>query len=483
MSGDDVVALNPRLGSLRAVVHVVVAVLIGMLVVSAVVTGAARATVAAAQRTLSDEVLPARQATSDLVTAYVNQETGHRGFLLTGDPVFLEPYDQGRAAADGLQSRLADLLSDDAEGLALLEDVQAAGERWQRTVAEPGNAVRGAGPLADAEARSLAVDGKAQFDALRGRVTALEDRTVELTTAQLARIRGAQSLANVIAISAAVLAVAVGLGTWLFLRRRLTRPLQRLLTDVRVVADGDYDHRIDRRGPQELSLLADAVDRMRVSVVASGRERVAAQHELTLRQEHDRMAADLHDLTIQRVFGLGLRLASAGLRHPQLAPVADPLIEETDRIIRELRTVIFELSRHGSDSGETLRGATIGVVEGGVRALGFTPSLEFSGPVDTLVPDETAVEVLAVLQESLSNVARHARATRADVSLRVRDGLLELTVRDDGVGVDSASPRGNGLTNLHARAQRLGGEAGVGPGPDGRGTVVTWRVPVTRPEG
>ncbi|MGY1633500.1 CHASE3 domain-containing protein [Geodermatophilus sp. SYSU D01186] len=475
-------SLDPRLTSLRAVVRSAVAVLIVMLVGSAAVTGAARATVAGAQRTLSDRVLPAQQATSDLATAYVNQETGHRGFLLTGDPVFLQPYDQGRAAADRLQARLAGLLSDDAEGLELLQAVEAAGERWRTTVAAPGHAARGEGPLADAEARSLAVDGKAQFDTLRSRVGALEDRTVELTAAQLARIRGAQSLANAIAVSAAALAVAVGLGTWLFLDRRLTRPLQRLLDDVRVVADGDYDRRIDRRGPQELSLVADAVDRMRGSVVASSRERVAAQHELTLRHEHDRMAADLHDRTIQRVFGLGLQLASAGRRRPELAPVADPLIEETDRIIRELRTVIFELNRRGSDAGESLRGRTIGVVEDGARALGFTPSLEFSGPVDTVVPEETSVEVLAVLRESLSNVARHARATRTDVCLQVRDGVLELTVQDDGVGVESAAPRGNGLANLHARARRLGGQAGVGPAPDGGGTVVSWRVPVTRPE-
>jgi signal transduction histidine kinase len=471
----------PR-SSLRAVVHIVVAVLVVMLVASAAVTGAARATVAAAQRTLSDEVLPARQAASDLATAYVDQETGQRGFLFTGDPAFLQPYDQGLAAGDRLHQQLADVLADDAEGLALLDGVQEAGDRWRSTVAEPGNAARREGSLTEEAAASLAAEGKAQFDALRARIEVLEDHTVDLTEAQLGRIRRAQAIANVIAISAAVLALVVGLSTWRLLERRLNRPLHRLLTDVHVVADGDYDHSIDRSGPRELALVAEAVDRMRVSVVNSGRERAEAGRELALRQEHDRLAADLHDLTIQRVFGLGLRLSSAARRHPQMAELFTPLVEETDRIIRELRTVIFDLRRSGAEADDSLRGRVIDVVEESVRALGFPPSLAFSGPVDTLVSEQAAGEVVAALRESLSNVARHAHATQAEVSLELSGESLVLTVKDDGVGIGPDSTRGNGLANLSARAQRLGGSASVAA-PKGGGSVVTWQVPVPRQEG
>jgi signal transduction histidine kinase len=459
-------------------VHVVVGGLVVMLVVSAAVTGAARATVAGAQRTLSERVLPAREASSDLATAYVDQETGQRGFLLTGDPVFLEPFDRGSAAADRLHERLADLLSDDAEAAALLEATRTAGERWQSTVAEAGIAARMEGTLGPAELDALASAGKGQFDALRTRLSALEERTVELTTAQFARIRQAQWIANVIAISAAVLAVGIGVSTWLYLRRRLDRPLDRLLTDVQAVAHGDHDHHIARSGPPELALLADSVDRMRSNLVESGRARAAAQHELTLRQEHDRMAADLHDHTIQRVYAMGLRLATAARRDPQVAPMVAPLIEETRRINEELRAVISNLDGVGTDSPTNLRDGVIGVVEESAQALGFPPSLEFSGPVDTLPSAQTAGEVLAVLRESLSNVARHAQATEADVCLRVDGGFLVLTVQDNGVGVDPAAPRGNGLANLQARAARLGGTSTVDAGPGGTGSVVRWRIPV-----
>jgi signal transduction histidine kinase len=466
---------------LRSVVHVAVGVLVALLVTSAAVTGVARAAVAGAQRTLDERILPARQATSDLATAYVDQETGHRGFLLTGDAGFLEPYDDGVAVAGELHGKLADLLSGDDEGLALLRSVEEAGDVWRTTVAEPGNAARGGGPLPEAEATSLATEGRARFDALRGRLDDLATHSDELLAAQLAGIRDAQVIANVVAISAAGLAVAVGLGTWLFLRRRLDRPLRRLLADVQTVADGDYDHPIDRSGPRELALIGGAVDRMRASVVASGRERLAAERELTLRQEHDRLAADLHDLTIQRVFGLGLSLTSVARRQPQVAGLMTPLVTETDRIIRELRTVIFGLTRGGSAAGGTLRGRLMDVVEASVPALGFAPSITFSGPIDTLVPESTAIEILAAARESLSNVARHAHAAHVDVSVQVSGEFVELTVADDGDGLPSSLSPGSGLADVSARARRLGGDATIGAGADGCGAVVTWRAPVPGP--
>ncbi|MFW3172578.1 CHASE3 domain-containing protein [Geodermatophilus sp. CPCC 206100] len=465
--------------TLRAAVGLLVASLVVLAVAGAAVTGAGRAAVAAAQRDLDQQVLPARQTATDLATAYVDQESGQRGYLLTGDPEFLEPYERGRTATLELQRRLADLLDDDAAGSGLVAAVRSAGSSWHDETAEPGIAARRQGPLTPAELDAVTREGKVRFDALRAQLAALQAHTAVLTADQLRAIGRAQTAANAVAVLAAVLALAVAVAVVPLGRRLLTRPLDRLLDDVRAVAAGDHDRTIAAGGPRELASIAEAVDRMRAAVVAHSRDRAAVEHELALRQEHDRMAADLHDLTIQRVFGVGLRLTALARRHPEVAGAVRPLVQQTDRIIGELRTVIFNLSR--SESGDTLRARVIDVADESARVLGFTPSLEFSGAVDTLASDTAGAEVLAALREALSNTARHASATAAAISLATRDGSLSLTVTDNGVGVRPDAPAGNGLANLRARAERLGGTVDIGPGPDGSGTTVRWRIPAGAP--
>ncbi|MGK5110476.1 MULTISPECIES: CHASE3 domain-containing protein [unclassified Geodermatophilus] len=462
--------------TLRGAVGWLVGVFVVLVVASATATGLARAAVASAQSELGERVLPARQAATDLATAYVDQETGLRGYLLTGDAQFLEPQERGRTDAERLEGRLADLLADDLDGTELLGAVRAAGAEWHIGTSEPGIDARRQGPLSAGRLEALTMDGKTAFDTLRAALAALQAHAVQRTADQLSAIGTAQTVANVVAIGAAVLGLAVAVAVVPLGRRLITGPLDRLLDDVQAVAAGDHGRPIAASGPREFATIADSVDRMRASVVAHSTQRAAAQRELTLRQEHERMAADLHDLTIQRVFGLGLGLSSLSRRHAQLAPAVLPLIEETDRIIRELRTVIFDLGR--SEVADTLRGRVIDVAEESARVLGFTPSLEFSGAVDTLASDAAGAEVLAALREALSNTARHAGATQAEVCLAAQDGRLWLTVTDNGVGLRPESTRGNGLANLQARAQRLGGTADVRPGPQGTGTVVEWEVPL-----
>ncbi len=465
--------------TLRGYGALVVGVFVALVLTGAVGNGIAWASVAAAQQELGERWLPARMAATDLATAYVDQETGQRGFLLAGDEQFLEPYDQGRADADRLQRRLAGALSIDEDGLRLLTAVRAAGEDWIEETAEPGISARRQGPLAPEVMEAQTADGKVRFDALRAQLAALQDHMDEHTAAQLDDIASAHTVANLVATTAAALAVIAAAAAVPLRRRVLTAPLERLQADVQAVAAGDYDRPITLDGPRELVSIAESVERMRAGVVEHSRQRMAAERELTLREEHDRMAADLHDLTIQRIFGLGLRLASLGRRHPDMGALVRPLIEETDRIIRELRTVIFDLGR--APTADTLRGRVIDVADESARALGFTPALEFAGAVDTLSSATESAEVLAALREALSNTARHARATAASVCLATHDGTLSLTVTDNGVGVRPDAPRGNGLANLRTRAERLGGSVDIRPGPDGLGTVVEWQVPLGRP--
>ncbi|MGY1621425.1 CHASE3 domain-containing protein [Geodermatophilus sp. SYSU D00965] len=476
-TGPGRLRLLPRVSTLRGTVHLVVVVMVALLLAGGAAAGLTRLSVLMSVDRLESTVVPARQAARDLTVAFVDQETGERGFLLTGDPSLLEPYDRGRADAESLQRRLTALLRDDAPGLDLLQQVTAAAQAWDTQVAQPGIAARSRGPLPEGLQRDLGASDKALFDTLRDRLDALVARTSQLTRMQLDHIAAAEAVANGVALGTLAVAVAVALLTVPLLRHRLTRPLERLLADVQAVAAGDHERPIAGQGARELVTIAASVETMRQSVLRHSRERLAALRQLTLREEHDRMATDLHDLTIQRVFALGLRLSSAARRHPELAPVLEPLVEETDEVIRELRTVIFDLGRT-PDGDQALRRSVLDVTEAGVRILGFSPAVEFDGPVDTVTADEVVDGLTAVLREALSNVARHAAASTVAVTVAVDDGWVALTVADDGRGIPDGAPRGNGLANLRTRAERLGGKATVDARTDGPGTVVRWEVPL-----
>jgi signal transduction histidine kinase len=325
----------------------------------------------------------------------------------------------------------------------------------------------------------MVLDSQPLFDDLRGRLAALEGRTAALEGAQLDRIAAAQRVANLVSIVALVLALVVAVGSLPLLRHLITVPLRRLIGQVQAVAGGAYEEAIDVREPEELATIAQSVNRMRDAVVEHSEQLVRAQRDLVLREEHDRLATDLHDLTIQRIFALGLALTALARRNPELAGAVAPLIEETDRIVREVRTVIFDLGR--AEISESLRGHVLDLAEESTRALGFAPHVEFAGPVDTLADTEMSAAVLAVLREALSNVARHARATRADIRLSVENGVLRLTVLDDGVGIDESATAGYGLGNMASRAARFGGTASVRKRADGDGTVLDWQAPVRAP--
>lgn len=205
----------------------------------------------------------------------------------------------------------------------------------------------------------------------------------------------------------------------------------------------------------------------------------AAQEELTLLEDRERIARDLHDTVLQRIFATGLSLQAAASQAPtlELRDRIERAISELDTTIREIRTTIFDL--HAPPGGE-LRETVRAVAAEATRPLTFAPAVRFEGPVDTAISDQIAGSLAAVLREALSNVARHAHARSADVVLAVTDDHAVLRIADDGVGLPAgaADEGGRGLCNMRQRAESLGGECRVFTGPGG-GTVVEWRVPLT----
>ncbi|HEX6472619.1 MAG TPA: GAF domain-containing protein [Streptosporangiaceae bacterium] len=195
---------------------------------------------------------------------------------------------------------------------------------------------------------------------------------------------------------------------------------------------------------------------------------------LVVLEDRDRIAKDMHDTVIQRLFAVAITLMSALkiIRKPEATVRVQHAIDELDDTIRRIRSSIFALQAPTGEGG--LRSRIHTIIDSAVENLGFAPSVRLDGLLDISVNDDVAEHVLAVLREALSNVARHARAHRVDVSVDVA-GDLVLRVEDDGIGI-GANVQRSGLRNMHERAERLGGRFEVSSSGDG--TALTWRVPM-----
>ena len=201
-----------------------------------------------------------------------------------------------------------------------------------------------------------------------------------------------------------------------------------------------------------------------------------ARQRVMLAEDHERIARDLHDTVIQRLFAAGLTLQSVLPTVPEQARAKiETIIDTQDDAIRELRTAIFGLSSKRS-AGLTIRVVVNQLVDDASRVLGFRPALHFVGVLDGIDAAVTS-EVAAIVREALSNVARHAQAHRVEVTLRHVDETLDVTISDDGAGMPQSHQSGSGLLNMHDRAERLGGTCDVSPGSRS-GTIVRLTIPV-----
>ena len=209
-------------------------------------------------------------------------------------------------------------------------------------------------------------------------------------------------------------------------------------------------------------------------------ERRRDAEQLALLQDRDRIARDLHDLAIQRLFAAGMTLQSAQrfVDHPEAVERLSRAVDDLDDTIKIIRSTIFGLRAHGGGAkeGGGLRGRVSEAVKVSATSFGFAPALRVEGLVDTDVPGEVADHALAVLGEALSNAVRHSGAHSVDVHLQCARGELALTVTDDGCGVPDGVAR-SGLKNLEDRARALGGTLTLGERPQGGGTRLVWRVP------
>ncbi|WP_209751777.1 MULTISPECIES: GAF domain-containing sensor histidine kinase [unclassified Arthrobacter] len=200
------------------------------------------------------------------------------------------------------------------------------------------------------------------------------------------------------------------------------------------------------------------------------------REEQLLSTDRDRIARDLHDLVIQRLFGAGLSMQS--LRRYVPDPVAQERISavtaELDSTIHELRDTIYSM-RTGHGLKEPLTGLIMRTIHEGIRNSDFSPKVQLTGPVDEAVPDAVVEQLLPVLSEGLSNAVRHSGADEIEISLTARPDGVELRIADNGCGFENPD-RISGIANMKHRARALGGECSITSSP-GHGTRLTWTAP------
>jgi signal transduction histidine kinase len=224
-------------------------------------------------------------------------------------------------------------------------------------------------------------------------------------------------------------------------------------------------------GSEEADLLASFADQ--ASLALDRAQAISDRQELMLVSDRDRIARDLHDLVIQRLFATGLQLQGARriAVSDEVAQRIDSAVADLDVTIRDIRSTIFEL-QHSHEL--SLRADVAGILKEYIPVLTFAPTLRTSGPLDSVVPQPVAEQLLAVLREALSNVARHAEAGSAVVEVEAAGSVLTLRVTDDGKGLPDGRHE-SGLRNVRRRAAGLGGTLAL-TSVQPHGTCLEWRV-------
>lgn len=473
-------ARGGRMGSVR--VWLVISTMLALGAVAAGTVGAelTRGTIHDTRAVLRFHLQPAQRAAQQLTTAWVDQENGRQAYLLTEREAMLQPYVRGRQRAAEVAGSLRVLLRDEPRALRLLDQVDRSGAAWRTRAAGPEIAAVRADGLTQAERVAMITADTVYFDDLRGRLSALGEEIDRRSTVEVDRLDRTQAAADRASTVAAVLALVALVLTGSVLWLVLSRPLHRLLDQLAAVAAGDSTRPIDVGGPNEIRSISAAAESMRVRLVDRS-------ERLGVLAERERLAAELHDVTIQRVFALGLGLSALVSSNPEMARPLAALLNEADDIITELRRLIFALGREEVAMGVDSRVRQL--AELSIPVLGVIPDVSVTGDVG-LVRGGIADELLAVTRKALRDVAGRTKVGAVAVSIDVGSGTdagtdadatvdrVCLEVTDDGTAPQGTPAADARMRDLRARVRLQGGDLTVAQ-VRGKGTTVRWWVPLT----
>jgi signal transduction histidine kinase len=420
----------------------------------------------------SDEVLVVANRLERLV---VDLETGERGFLITAQEDFLQPWAAARADFPAQAQRLERLVADNPEQQTRAREITQAGTSYIEDYSVP--LVEAAQrDLASAATATAIAEGKERVDAIRAQFDRFVATEQDLAGARQQSSEAAARRALLVAaggVAGAILLIVVFAG---YLTRAIVRPVRRAATMAGRLAGGELGTRIPEHGVGEIRLLERSFNTMAGSLEEGREELTASRARIVTAGDQARrlIERDLHDGIQQRLVSLVLDIrATEAALPPGLTEVRAQLDHVADEVVSAL-----------DDLREVSRGIHPAILSAGglgpaLKALArrSVVPVELEVDVRTRLPEPVEVAAYYVVSEALTNTAKHAQASVAHVEARAQDGGLHISVRDDGIGGADVR-RGSGLIGLTDRVEALGGMISLSS-PTGKGTVLLVDLPIT----
>ncbi len=452
--------------TLRWRVYLIVGGLLVLLLLTAGASTAVRLNLSSIGHRLTTTLRPAQVAVADLTQAYIDEETGERGFLLTNDESFLKPYKFGEQDTADQKARLRALFPNEPSTLHMMDQIDQAATAWRTQVIDPELAAFRAGKLTGPALVATVTRGKELLDELRARISALEDRINQEVSEAIQDSAAAQTAANEITILAAIAALLLSAVAAWQLRTSFAKPLSKLVSQVQRVSGGDLDHSVEVAGPTELVTVSKTVEAMRVRIIEESAKSATAAQQLARYEEAERIASRLGDTVIRQLFTTSLALQSAASRYPTVAPVIRTVIADIDRALKDLQVAIFELT--SAPTERTLGHQVLDLVD--QWEAGAAPEVQLAGSLDGEPLRPVAADVVTVVREVLTMIVQ-PRAGRSTISLSADADELRLRITGSaGARDDETSAR------VRERAERLEGGCTVERAAET--VTLVWWIPV-----
>ncbi|MEY2451924.1 MAG: hypothetical protein QOD92_1498 [Acidimicrobiaceae bacterium] len=420
-----------------------------------------------------DESASVLIATHEVERLVIDVETGERGFVITHDEVFLQPWQEAQAALPDAIRTLEDTVQVPAQD-ARAHEIGAAIQAYVTEYSVPlVDAARRDDPSAGSVAATA--DGKERVDVLRAKFDQLLSEERGLAQARQRRAEDVSRWAATGAIGGLIASVAIVIAYGLYLTTSIVTPLRRASTMAGRLAGGDLGARMAETGAGEIETLQRSFNTMATSLEESRNELAASRARVVAAADAARrgIERDLHDGVQQRLVSLGLELRATDAAVP---PEMDEIKAQLSRAAQGLIGVVEELQEvsRGIHPAILSRGGLAPALRTLARRSGLPVELQVQ--TDRRLPEAVEVAAYYVVSEGLTNAAKHAQASVVDVAVHVDDGSVRVAIHDNGVG--GADPRrGSGLVGLRDRVEAVGGTLDVTSSAE-NGTTLHATIPI-----